>query len=72
MDNRELIKIIDSLCELPKETEWLEFKHNFHSPEEIGERLSALANSAKLWHKSFGYLIYGIKDNDGGFLAVYF
>ena len=40
--------LIEQLAALPVETEWVEFKLNFHSPEEIGERISALSNSACL------------------------
>ncbi len=58
MDNIELKKIVEKLVALPRETEWVEFKENFHSPEEIGQRISALSNSARLLDKSFGYLIY--------------
>lgn len=62
MDNIELKKIIEKFVNLPQETEWIEFKENFHSPEEIGERISAISNSARLLDKSFGYLIYGIEN----------
>ena len=46
MEYLDFKKLIDALTRKPKETEWLEFKHNFHSKEEIGERISALSNSA--------------------------
>lgn len=46
METTELKKLVDTLTALPHETEWVEFKLNFHSPEEIGERISALSNSA--------------------------
>lgn len=62
MTEQELIKTLDALVALPKETEWVEFKRNFHSPEEIGERLSALSNSACLWDMEFGYLVFGVVD----------
>lgn len=55
--------LIEQLAALPVETEWVEFKLNFHSPEEIGERISALSNSACLKNKPFGYLIFGIEDS---------
>ena len=51
-----------SLTQQPTEQEWLEFKHNFHSPEEIGKRISALANGACLAGKKFGYLVFGVED----------
>lgn len=62
MTEQELRKTLDALVALPKETEWVEFKRNFHSPEEIGERLSALCNSACLLDKEFGYLVFGVMD----------
>ena len=62
MTIEELRKTVDALAALPKETEWVEFKHNFHSPEEIGERLSAISNSACLVDESFGYLVFGVMD----------
>lgn len=33
--------LLKSLLALPRETEWVEFKHNNEAPEEIGEYLSA-------------------------------
>ena len=43
METAELIKLINTLTKFTQETEWVEFKQNFHSPEEIGERISALS-----------------------------
>ena len=54
--------LILSLAQQATEQEWLEFKHNFHSPDEIGKRISALANGACLAGKKFGYLVFGIED----------
>ena len=53
-----LISILHELRKLPKETEWVEFKHNNDNPEEIGEYLSALANSSALMGKVNAYLIW--------------
>jgi len=62
MNEKELNILLKELVREPHETEWLEFKANFHSPEEIGERLSALSNGACLKNKKFGYLVFGVKD----------
>lgn len=62
MDESKLTSILLRLVDLPKETEWVEFKHNFHSPEEIGERISALSNSAALLNEPFGYIVFGVED----------
>lgn len=55
-------KLLKELCGCSAETEWLEFKVNNGNPEEIGEYISALANSACLHNKKRGYLVFGIKD----------
>jgi ATP-dependent DNA helicase RecG len=40
--------LLATLCALPSETEWLEFKESRFDPEEVGKYVSALANSAML------------------------
>jgi len=42
----EYAKLINDLINLPRETEVVEFKQNHSKPEDIGEYISALANSA--------------------------
>ena len=54
--------LLKKLVSLPKENEWVEFKQNFHSEDEIGERISAIANSACIDNKACGYLVYGVDD----------
>jgi len=54
--------LIDGLRALPGETEWVEFKVDNYNPQEIGEYISALSNSACLHGKDAGYLIFGIED----------
>jgi len=54
--------LLTSLVVLPKETEWVEFKHNNNNPEEIGEYISALANAAALHGKESGFLVWGVED----------
>lgn len=55
-----LISLLHELRQLPKESEWVEFKCNNSNPEEIGEYISALANSATLKDKVHAYLVWGI------------
>jgi predicted HTH transcriptional regulator len=62
MTDQSLIALLDSLIQLPKETEWVEFKVNDCKPEEIGEYLSALANSAALHQKDTAYIVWGVED----------
>ena len=54
--------LVDELCRLPGETEWVEFKANYQSPQAIGEYISALANAACWKAKPRGYLVFGIND----------
>ncbi|MBI9062558.1 MAG: putative DNA binding domain-containing protein [Marinilabiliaceae bacterium] len=62
MEERELQELLKNLVKLPSESEWVEFKLNFHSAVEIGERISALSNGACLFNQHFGYLVFGVKD----------
>lgn len=57
-----LTSLVHELCKLPAETPWLEFKHNNGDPTMIGERISALSNSAALEGKSTAYLVWGVED----------
>lgn len=57
-----LRSLVDELRSLPKETGWIEFKHNNKNPKEIGEYISALSNTAALNGKSHAYLIWGVAD----------
>jgi ATP-dependent DNA helicase RecG len=57
-----LAGLIHELCKLPQETEWVEFKENNENPQEIGEYISALSNSAALVGKAFAYLVWGVED----------
>ncbi len=62
MNKQQLIELTNELVKQPHESEWVEFKLNFHSPEEIGQRLSALSNGACIHNQGFGYLVFGIED----------
>lgn len=62
MKAQELQNLLSYLISLPKENEWVEFKVDNEDPMMIGERLSALANSACLESEPFGYLVYGVVD----------
>ena len=59
----ELLGILIELRKLPRETEWVEFKHNHAEPDEIGEYLSALANAAALTGKVHAYLLWGVNND---------
>jgi predicted HTH transcriptional regulator len=47
---------------LPRETGWVEFKCNNADPREIGEYISALANTAALERKAHAYVLWGVED----------
>ena len=67
-----LVGLVRELCKLPQETEWVEFKENDAEPENIGEYLSALANSAALAGKAFAYKVWGIRDSDHAIVGTSF
>ena len=60
MENLDLL--VNELRKLPRETQWVEFKHNNYDPHMIGRDISALANSAALHEKSHAYMIWGVHD----------
>ncbi len=65
MTNEELIRLIDELRELPKENEWVEFKAgNVVSNEKIGQYISAISNAACIHNQSFGYLVFGLNNEN--------
>ncbi|HKI01427.1 MAG TPA: ATP-binding protein [Thermoanaerobaculia bacterium] len=67
-----LVSLVRELCKLPQETEWAEFKVNDAGPQEIGEYVSALANSAALAGKAFAYLVWGVADGDHAIVGTRF
>lgn len=56
------VDLLRELCRLPKETEWVEFKQDRWEPEEVGEYISALANSAALENRPHAYLVWGVEN----------
>jgi ATP-dependent DNA helicase RecG len=67
-----LVGLVRELCKLPQETEWVEFKENDAEPQQIGEYLSALANSAALTGKAFAYLVWGVSDAEHAVVGTRF
>ncbi|MBL8005326.1 MAG: putative DNA binding domain-containing protein [Candidatus Kapabacteria bacterium] len=62
MTNDELMRLILTLVKEKDENETLEFKENFHGEEELGKCISAIANSARLLDRDYGYIVFGIID----------
>jgi ATP-dependent DNA helicase RecG len=54
--------LLKTLCSLPRETEWLEFKANKFDHEDVARYVSGLANSAILCGERRAYLIFGVED----------
>ncbi|MFA9275173.1 MAG: helix-turn-helix domain-containing protein [Candidatus Aquirickettsiella gammari] len=71
-DQEYLKSLAHELISLPAETGWLEFKHNNAEPQEIGEYISALSNSAVSEGKSQSYLIWGVDDNNHSVIGTDF
>ncbi|MDA1014742.1 MAG: putative DNA binding domain-containing protein [Planctomycetota bacterium] len=62
MTDAQLSALLIDLLAIPKESEWVEFKHNNAAPEQIAEYLSALSNSAALHGRDSAYVVWGIED----------
>ena len=56
------IVLLETLLSYKDEYEWLDFKENWFSKDEIGEYISAIANGAALCGKEFGYIVWGVND----------
>ena len=54
--------IITTLIQYPLEEEWFEFKENWFIADELGEYISALANSAAILGKKEAYFVWGVHD----------
>jgi predicted HTH transcriptional regulator len=67
-----LAGLLRELLKLPTECEWVEFKRNNGNPEDIGEYVSALANSAALSGKANGYMIWGVDDTTHNLVGTTF
>ena len=57
-----LLGLVRELCNLPHETEWVEFKVNHRNPQTVGEYVSALSNAAALHDKVHAYILWGIEN----------
>ncbi len=63
---------LNERLKLPNETEWVEFKRNNDNPEEIGEYISALANSASLLGRTSAFMVWGIDDDTHDIVGTVF
>lgn len=67
-----LRSLLRELTKLPTETEWVEFKHNNDDPQQIGEYISALANSAALIGKQSAYMVWGVENDSHNIVGTNF
>lgn len=72
MDGAQLRAIVLELAALPDETEWVEFKLNKAVPDEIGEYVSAFANSCALLGRPAAYVLWGVEDGTHRILGTAF
>lgn len=63
MDPAALLEILTRLRSLPREGGTVEFKSNLEEPKEIGQYISALANSAALDGHDRAWVIWGIQND---------
>jgi len=61
-DDAYYLGLLKELRKYPNETEWIEFKHNKFTPDDIGEYISALSNGAALHGKNSAYMVWGVDD----------
>ncbi len=65
MNQSELLQLLNRLCDIPHETEWIEFKEakNKYNFDKLGKYFSALSNEANLKEQPCGWLIFGVKND---------
>ncbi len=54
--------LIQKLCALPSETDWVEFKRNKFEAEAVGKYVSGLANAAMFAGERNAFMVWGIAD----------
>ena len=64
--------IIEEARKYLYEQPWIEFKHNNCDPQEIGEYISALSNTATLFNQEHAFLIWGIDDKTHAIVGTSF
>jgi len=72
MNQAMLEKLLKDLQALPKECEWVEFKKDASIPQDIGEYISALSNSACYMNQPNGYLVFGIENETHRLIGTQF
>lgn len=68
----DLRALVHRLRALTGENEWVEFKVDNDNPDEIGEYISCLSNSAALAGQETAFLLWGIRDDDHAVVGTTF
>lgn len=68
----DVTELVGRLCLLERENEWVEFKASLDQPDEIGEYISCLANSAALVGQEAGFLVWGVHDKSHQIIGTTF
>lgn len=72
MDQQALIALVEKLRGLSRELCTLEFKSNWEKPQDIGEYISALGNTAALEGHDRAWLVWGIEDKTHALIGTKF
>ena len=70
-DEINIPDLVRRLADHPRETEWLEFKSSDAEPSELGEYISAIANSVTIAGRDCGYNVWGIHDENHAIIGLY-
>ena len=62
MQNHDFVELVRSLTSQSAETNFCEFKQNFHDPDKLGTLISAISNAATLAGERNGYIVWGVQD----------
>jgi ATP-dependent DNA helicase RecG len=63
MEATSLLDTLSTLLRLPREQGTVEFKSNLNEPEDIGQYLSALSNTAALQGHDRAWVVWGVADD---------
>ncbi|ESQ77778.1 ATP-binding protein [Asticcacaulis sp. YBE204] len=72
MTDARTLALVDDILALGTETSWTEFKENNADPDGMGKRISAISNAARLADKHFGYMLWGVRDEDRALVGTTF
>lgn len=72
MKDERHLALVDDLRGQPVETEWLELKANNADTDMIGRLVSAVSNGARMADRSYGYVVWGVDDNDRSVVGTTF